>query len=213
MIKAELIVEVDGREKYRGESRSLLQNFAKAIGVVMSSPGITDTNASGVITSTTIARLDGVSATIYGEWYAGTGSPGNWGGGGTPIAMNAADNDDSYGVVVGTGTATVTPTDYKLASQIPHGTGSGQLDYDTHTVASSYSSSSSYIEISRVFVNRSGSDVVVREVGLMARNYFRDSTAVINDVKFLIARDVLPSPVRVKNLGSLTVRYRIRLTL
>jgi hypothetical protein len=129
------------------------------------------------------------------------------------MAMNAADNNDTYGIVVGTGTASVTPTDYKLTSQIPHGTGPGQLDYDTHTVASSYTLSSSYVEISRVFVNRSGGDVVVREVGLIAWNYFKDVDAVRNDVKFLIARDVLPSPVRVKPLGSLTVRYRISLTL
>jgi hypothetical protein len=209
MIKSELIVEVDGREEYRGESRSLLQNFAKIFAAIMSSPGNTPLNTSGAITSTTVTKPDGTPATIYGEWYATTFGR----GGGTHIAMNAADNDDTYGIVVGTGTATVTPTDYKLASQIPHGTGSGQLDYDTHTVASSYTSSSSYVEISRVFVNRSGGDVVVREVGLIARNYFKDDGAVRNDVKYLIARDVLPSPVRVKNLGSLTVRYRISLTL
>jgi hypothetical protein len=209
MIRAELIVEVDGKEEYRGRSRSLLQNFAKAISVVMSSPGNTPTAAGGLITSTTVTKPDSTPATIYGEWYDGTYNA----GGGAHIAMNAADNDDTYGVVVGTGTATVTPTDYSLASKIPHGTGPGQLDYDTHTVASSYTSSSSYVEISRVFVNRSGGDVVVREVGLMARNYFKDSGAVRNDVKYLIARDVLPSPVTVKNLGSLTVRYRISLTL
>jgi hypothetical protein len=209
MIKSELIVEVDGREEYRGESRSLLQNFAKIFAAIMSSPGNTPLNTGGAITSTTVTKPDGTPATIYGEWYAST--PGR--GGGAHIAMSAADNDDSYGVVVGSGTATVTPTDYNLASKIPHGTGSGQLDYDTHTVASSYTSSSSYVEISRVFVNRSGGDVVVREVGLIARNYFKDDSAVRNDVKYLIARDVLPSPVRVKNLGSLTVRYRISLTL
>jgi hypothetical protein len=210
MIRAELIVEVDGREEYRGESRSLLQNFAKIFATIMGSPGNTPLTTGGVITSTTVAKPDGTPATVYGEWY----TPAGYGqGGGTHIAMNSADNDDSYGIVVGTGTATVTPTDYSLASKIPHGTGSGQLDYDTHTVASSYSSSSSYVEISRVFVNRSGGDVVVREVGLMARNYFKDYGAVRNDVKYLIARDVLPSPVRVKNLGSLTVRYRISLTL
>jgi hypothetical protein len=209
MIKAELIVEVDGREEYRGGSRSLLQSFAKEFAAIMGAPGNTPTNTGDVVTSTTVTKPDGTPATVYGEWYS-LSVPA---GGGAHIAMNAADNDDTYGIVVGTGTATVTPTDYKLASQIPHGTGPGQLDYDTHTVASSYTSSSSYIQISRVFVNRSGGDVVVREVGLMARNYFKDLNAVRNDVKFLIARDVLPSPVRVKNLGSLTVRYRISLTL
>jgi hypothetical protein len=209
MIKAELIVEVDGRVEYRGESRSLLQNLAKEISAIMGSPGNTPLGTGGAITSTTVTKPDSTPATIYGEYYCSA----DWQGGGSHIAMNAADNDDTYGIVVGTGTASVTPTDYKLASQIPHGTGSGQLDYDTHTVTSSYTSSSSYIQISRVFVNRSGSDVVVREVGLMARNYWKDRSAVRSDVKYMIARDVLPSPVTVKNLGSLTVRYRISLTL
>jgi hypothetical protein len=209
MIKAELIVEVDGREEYRGMSRSLLQNLAKEIAAIIGAPGNTPLDTGGAITSTTATKTDGTPATIYGEWY--TGSYGA--GGGAHMATDAPDNDDTYGVVVGTGTATVTPTDYCLASKIPHGTGSGQLDYDTHTISSSYTSSSSYVEISRVFVNRSGSDVVVREVGLIAWNYFRDNTAVRVDVKYLIARDVLPSPVRVKPLGSLTVRYRISLTL
>jgi hypothetical protein len=208
MIKAELIVEVDGREEYRGESRSFLQNFGKVLALFLSSPGYTP-DSMGPITQTSVTYIDGTPVTVYGEWYAAdTG-----GGGGAHLAMSAPDNDDTYGIVVGSGTATVTPTDYCLASKIPHGTGPGQLDYDTHTVASSYTSSSSYVEISRVFVNRSGGDVVVREVGLIARNYFKDLGAVRNDVKFLIARDVLPSPVRVKNLGSLTVRYRISLTL
>jgi hypothetical protein len=202
MIKAELIVEVDGREEYRGKCRSLLQNFGKIFAAILSAIDVWPFTRI----STTVTKLDSTPATAYTEWQGGSAA------GGTPIAMSAADNDDTYGVVVGSGTATVTPTDYNLASKIPHGTGSGQLDYDTHTVASSYTSSSSYVEISRVFVNRSGSDIVVREVGLIARNYWKDGSTIY-DVKFLVARDVLPSPVTVKNLGSLTVRYRISLTL
>jgi hypothetical protein len=125
--------------------------------------------------------------------------------------MNGPDNDDSFGIVVGSGSASVSPTDYRLVSKIPHGTGSGQLDHDTHSTATSLSSTSSYIELARTFVNRSGDNVVVREVGIIARSYWRD-TSVVNDVKYLIARDVLPSPVTVKPLGVLVVRYRISLT-
>jgi hypothetical protein len=205
----ELIVESDGREVYRGKSKSFLQNAGKIIRVLFASKGNIPLSATGS-TSTTITDTGNVSRTVYGEWYSGT-SAGY--GGGTPAAMNAADNDDSYGIVVGSGSTPVSPTDYSLASKISHGTGAGQLDYDVHTVTTSYSSTSSYVEISRVFVNKSNSDVIVREVGLMARNYWKDFGAVRNDVKFLIARDVLPTPVIVKPLGSLTVRYRISLSL
>jgi len=206
-VRAEVILEVDGREVYRGPSKSLVINFAKLLLAMLSAPGNTPQGTSGIIASTIVTALDSTSKYVWTEWY------GSYNGGGTPMATNAPDNDSSFGVVVGSGTNPVSLTDYQLSSQIPHGTSTGQLDYDPHTVASSYSSTSSYVEIARSFVNRSGSDVVVREVGLVTRNYWKDKNAVGNDVKFLIARDVLPAPVTVKPLGSLTVRYRIGLSL
>ena len=206
-LRCELIVEKDGKEVYRGESKSFVQNFAKAMMVIHSSPGNTSLDTGGAITSVLVTCPDNVNRSIYGEWYSGSTY-----GGGVHIAMSASNDDDSFGIWVGTGTASVSPTDYNLASKISHGTGVGQLDYEPHTVTSSYSDTYSYVEISRVFVNKSGSDIIVREVGLVARNYWKDTTAVRNDVKFLIARDVLPTPVTVRHLGSLTVRYRISLS-
>jgi hypothetical protein len=203
-ILCELIIECDGREVYRGLSKSFLQNFAKILHIMLKSPGSSGTTSSGTVTAP-----DATSKTVYGEWYAGSQGY----GGGVALAMNAADNDDSYGIVVGSSSQSVSPTDYNLISKIPHGTGPGQLDYDTHSVVSSYSSTSSVIEINRIFLNKSGRDVIVREVGLIARNYWKDVGAVRNDVKFLIARDVLPLPITVKNLGNLLVRYRISLAI
>jgi hypothetical protein len=202
MIKAEIIVELDGKHLYTCASKSLLQNFGKLLCRMLGSPGTGATS-----TSTTVTDTVGSPQTVYCEMASNTAA--NFYA--SPLAMNAADNDDTYGIVVGSGTATVTPTDYSLASKIPHGTGSGQLDYGVHTATESYTGASSYCEISRSFTNVSGAEITVREVGLIARNRYFYPTSV--DVKFLIARDVLPSPVRVKNLGSLTVRYRISLTL
>jgi hypothetical protein len=200
MIKAEIIVELDGKHLYTCISKSLLQNFGKMFCRMLGCPGTGAVTISTTVTDTTGSPQTAPCETSNGYWdiYA------------SPLGMNAPDNDDTYGIVVGTGTATVTPTDYCLASKIPHGTGSGQLDYGVHTVTESYTGSSSYCEISRSFTNVSGAEITVREVGLIARNRFIKPSS---DVKFLIARDVLPSPVRVKNLGSLTVRYRISLTL
>ena len=198
MIKPILVVKVDGKMVYEGESKSLLQNFAKALLTILSSPG------SGVTTSTSI----GATVNFFGEWYAGT-----YYGGGVHLAMNALSGDDSFGIVVGSGTTNVSPTDSSLASKISNGTGSGQLSYQTHTTNSSFSSSSSFIQISRTFINNSGADVVVREVGLIARNFFRDNSGVKNDAKILIARDVLPNPVTVKPLGSLNVTYTLSLSV
>jgi hypothetical protein len=208
-VKAELIIECDGKVVHSGESKSFLQNFVKALHAILNSPGGASTGTSGAISSGSVVAPNGFSTTIYGEWYGGT----NQLNGGVALAMYAPDNDDSYGIIVGTSSQSVSPTDYNLISKIPHGTGAGQLDYEGCSVVSSYSSNSSIIEINRVFLNKSGGDIVVREVGLLARNYWKDEKAVQNDVKFLIARDVLPTPITVKNLGNLLVRYRISLAI
>jgi hypothetical protein len=207
-IKAEVILEVNGREVYRGPSKSFVANFAKVLLGILSAPGGTATGVGGVIASITIKATDGSSQTVWTEWYTG----GVYYGGGTPMAMGAGDNDSSFGVVVGSGTTPVSPDNYNLSSQIPHGTGTGQLDYDTHVVRSSYSNTSSYIEILRSFTNRSGSNVIVNEVGLIARSFWEDSL-VKQNIKYLIARDVLPGPILVPDSASLTVRYRISLSL
>ena len=207
-VRAELIVESDGKEVFRGESKSFLQNFCKVLYGMLSASGSAATKYFGLVSSATVIDTGGSSKTAYAEWYASDAQY----GGGTPAGMNAPDNDDSFGIVVGSGSASVSPTDYRLASKISHGTGSGQLDYDTHAITTSFSSTSSYVELARTFVNRSSGDVVVREVGIMARSLWKDAGGIRNDVKYLIARDVLPSPVTVKPLGVLVVRYRITLT-
>jgi len=199
-LKGELIIEINGKEIYRGESKSLLQNFARHLRAMIASGATTPSSA-------TITNLVGGSATVYGAFDSDSYRT-------LVSAYNAPDNDDTYGIVVGSGDTPVSPTDFNLASKIPHGTSSGQLDYDTHTTTSSFSSTSSYVEISRIFTNKSGGDVIVKEVGMITWNYRMDRyNAVTTDVKFLVARDVLPSPILIPNLASLTVRYRISLSL
>jgi hypothetical protein len=208
-VKAEVIVEIDGREIYRGSSKSFVSNIAMhLLGAFKASGGYGSTDA-GLKASADVTATDGSTKTIWEEWY----SPNYSRGGGVQMALNAPDNDDTYGIVVGSGSTPVSPTDYRLASKISNGTGTGQLDYEPQTVTSSYSDTSSYFEIARSFINRSGGDVIVREVGLIARNYWKDVGVVYVDVKFLIARDVLPNPILIPNLASLTVRYRISLSL
>jgi hypothetical protein len=208
-VKAEVIVEIDGREIYTGSSKSFVINIAKHLLGAFKASGGYAAYDGGLKASADITATDGSTKTIWEEWY----SPSYSRGGGVQLALNAPDNDDTYGIVVGSGSTPVSPTDYRLASKISHGTGAGRLDYESHTVTSAYSDTSSYFEIARSFVNRSGGDVIVREVGLIARNYWKDLNSVYVDVKFLIARDVLQNPILVPNLASLTVRYRISLSL
>jgi len=199
-IKCELIIERDGKEVYRGESKSFLKNFGIVLAGMLKNTGAGDARKFVVVTNTA-----GASANVYVEDSFGTDV--RYFG---VMGFYAGDNDDSYGILVGSGSTPVSPSDYALASKIPHGTGSGQLDYDTHNVLSGYGDTSGYVEIYRSFVNKSGGDVVVREVGLVARSI---DGAVPSDVRYLIARDLLPSPITVKPLGSLTVKYRISLAI
>jgi hypothetical protein len=209
-MKAEVIVEVNGKEVYRGPSKSFVVNIAKLLLGAFSSSGGYAPNDVGLKNTTTVTAPDGSNKTVWEEWYCDVNKDY---GGGVQSAMGSPDNDDSYGIWVGTGSTPVSPNDYKLVSKIPHGTGSGQMDYESHTVISSYSDTYSYFETSRSFINRSGADVIVREIGLAARSYWKDESTVRNDIKFLMARDVLPTPITVKNLGNLTVRYRVSLVL
>ena len=130
------------------------------------------------------------------------------------MGANAGDDDDSYGIVVGSGDTPVSPTDNALASKIPHGTGSGQLDYDSHSFTSpSISDSKVSFNIARSFKNSSGGDVTVVEVGIIIHYILKSSagstTLIDKDYKVLIVRDVLDESVTVPDGGGLTAKYTI----
>jgi hypothetical protein len=200
-LKAEYIVELieNGKVVYSHKAES--KSFVKNLGIVLagmlrevSSVSVTNT-AGGTASVETISDHPGYFQYDYTTMY-----------------MNAGDNDDSFGIIVGSGSTPVSPSDYALASKISHGTSPGQLDYDTHTVTTSYTDTSSYVEIARTFMNKSGGDVVVSEVGLVVWAYNKP-VYVTTDVKYLIARDLLPNPITVKNFGTLNVKYRISLAV
>ena len=119
---------------------------------------------------------------------------------------NGAANDDSLGIVVGSGTTEVTIDDYQLATQIAHGSSAGQLSHgDTTFNAPVTSGQSRYFEVVRTFTNNSGGTVMVREIGLHSRNE-------AGTYSFLSLRDVLASAIEVADTKVLTVTYRILTT-
>jgi len=119
---------------------------------------------------------------------------------------NAGDDDDSFGIWVGSGTTAVAWEDYTLASKIGHGTGAGQLDYDKHTFTEISITGGAQIRIVRSFKNLSGADITVAEIGLVVN-------AVESGYYYLNLRDVLPTSVTVPNNYGLNVFYYIEHTI
>jgi hypothetical protein len=116
-----------------------------------------------------------------------------------PVRVNAPAGNTAYGIVVGTSDTPVTRDDYKLGSQITHGSGSGQLMYSAMSIDAPVAYGTGYLfRTMRVFTNNSGADITVKEIGLYIYNgvYY-----------FCIIRDVLTTPVTIPNGYSWTVRY------
>lgn len=116
----------------------------------------------------------------------------NWNGTGSFIAVAAA-GDISDGIVVGSGSTVVTNDDYKLATIITHGSGSGQLSYDEVTFPPITTVGNTVtIPVKRVIQNTSSGAVTIQEIGLYVRGQFT----------IMILRDIL-SPQVVLNPGEL----------
>jgi hypothetical protein len=117
--------------------------------------------------------------------------------------VNAGVGADTWGIQVGTGTSSVGIEDYKLASKISHGTGSGQLQYGAVSVGNvAIVGTSAQFTIARTFTNNSGADITVNEVGLIW-NYA--------GLYFLLDRSLLTFTV--PNGESRTVTYTIKVTV
>jgi len=125
-----------------------------------------------------------------------------------PISGNAAANDDTYGVRVGTSTTAFQRDQYELQAKIAHGSGSGQLTYGAHTIEDYLDEdSTTRFRILRPFTNNSGAAITVNEIGIAICNYNTKTTPY--NRYYLICRDVLTSPQSIPNLATLTVTYRL----
>ena len=128
----------------------------------------------------------------------------------TMFVVFAPDDDDSYGIVVGTGITAPTNSDYALETQIAHGVGSGQLDYGTHsrTTTGVVTTNVDFV-ITRTFYNGSGATVTVNEIGV----YCSTGDFVGTQCFFCIIRDLLAAGVDVLDTQTLTVQYTLRTTV
>jgi hypothetical protein len=208
--------DLEGKVIQRGKHKmhSFLNNLMKVLEGFVRASGGTALGSYGTIASMSVTGTDGASKTIAIEWYGIDRC------GGTAIALKAPDNDSSYGIVVGSGTTAVNLNSNALASPIAHGTGAGQLDYDTMSIEDLGLDTLVLPPVYRMrllrgFRNLSGDNVFINEVGIIARNYWKQYFApgAVYDVKFLIAKDVLPTSYVVPNGGSATVAVVVEVVM
>jgi len=125
----------------------------------------------------------------------------------TSYAVGAA-GDSNSGILVGTSTTAVAITDYNLTTKITHGTGAGQLSYgaetrpqETHTV----SGSTIYFTLRRTFVNTSGSEITINEIGYVAR--------ITSSSQYHLMDRTLPTPYAVANNAGVIIDYKWQISV
>lgn len=114
------------------------------------------------------------------------------------LNIMAAINDDTYGIVVGSGTNSVTINDYKLQSKILQGIGADLLQYSAMETPSLYvvNSSKAFTSFRRLFTNLSGSSMTVNELGIYCNAY--------NSKKYCLERTLYNSVLAVDEALSVT---------
>lgn len=117
------------------------------------------------------------------------------------------------GIVVGTSDSAFSVENYNLGAAVAHGSGAGQLLYNTSVVGlPSYDGGVWTVELSRKLNNASGGEITIKEVALYwGTNGSSDYSwfVYLAGTYFILARDVLGSPVAVPYGAQLTVTYDI----
>lgn len=195
------------RRTHKKRSQSFVQAFLKLSYCYLS------TSAGNIA----ITDIDGSDAPQGGGTGDGSAklyaTAAGRGGGSIRPYYNAASNSEptnSYrlGIVVGTGTTSVTPQDYALATQITDGTTSGKLEYFTCAGSSlTISAPTGSFTLERLFRNSSGASITINEVGI----YVGAKSFADND-EYCAIRDLVSPGFAVANGEYMRVVYTISVT-
>lgn len=193
-------------------SRSFVQGFLKLHFHLSDGNGINISVTDVLGTSKTF----GNSGNVHGYNYL-CGAPGRGGAGfcapqgnpsSTTITWSTSANN---GIVVGTGTTAVAPTDYQLTTQIVDGITTGTLEHfpcaGTNLTTSSTAGS---FNVERLFRNTSGGTITINEIGIYALHANDSSTNQINH--FCIIRDLVSPGFAVANGEYMRTIYTITVT-
>ena len=197
----------------RYRSRSFVQGFLKMIYLAVSENDATlsYTDIHGV------GQSQGSSNTGWAQTLDCT-APGR-GGAGMIAAVGSAtagvgetewSSSTNNGIVVGTGTTAVAPTDYQLATPVIDGVTSGTLEHfpcGGTTVVSAAPTASFTLE--RLFRNSSGGSITINEVGV----YATSSESTFGDLDHVcLIRDIVSPGFAVLNGEYMRIIYTISVT-
>lgn len=136
---------------------------------------------------------------IAGNSWAGP----NFQGG---MDINAGSGDITKGIVLGTGNAVNSPTDYCLQAICTHGSGVNQLNYGSMAfIEALVISSSTAIVLTRQVTNSGAGSVIVAEIGLYLYGLYYNPTTY----SYCGIRDKLDAPVTITSGSTKTIQYTI----
>jgi hypothetical protein len=188
------VKDKDGKviKRHVQDARSFLPNYMKWLLVTLGNKSLSVIDINGNAVAITNNRIGQTTTNFLNHILAPAGNDGN-------------------GIRVGSSNQPVSPLDYNLIAFIPTGTSAGRLQYgacDTDVNILLSGNESSFIA-SRTFTNASGGAVTVGEAGIVMFHFIQDGT--LEDVRFLIARDAIATPISVPDGATLTVRYKFRI--
>ena len=211
MLYVEYCIEkfgADGQllESWKKPSKSFLVNFIKTLYRAMSQDIGPDANMTTILD----VLDDPVSATSYVNLFYCVGASGKsrqW-----LKTLYSYVYGEDVGIVVGTDSAAVAPSQTKLLAPIVHGTGAGELEYfgmlvmDEADFNVDTGADEAYFEIERIFRNASGGSITIEEIGINTAARLCSHVGV--DRIFCILRDV--DSIEVADGEYLKIKYRIK---
>jgi hypothetical protein len=202
--------------KYKKESESLLKNFMVILQAMFNTSVIKagPIGNQNTVYTVTVKDTSGASKSVgVGVvFYNYVGSTNYWIL--LPLTINAPQNDDTYGIQVGSSPSSVSRDDYMLGGKILSGSGNAQLVYGAMTVEIPDGiPPDTVFRAIRTFTNNTSDNITVYEIGLVIANQVASyQTTLPTPIYVLIARDVLTSPQTIPPGATLTVRYIFKVT-
>jgi len=128
-------------------------------------------------------------------------------------AHRGAASNTNIGIVVGTGDTAESFDDYSLTNIIANGVSTGQMQYQEMSALNGVwdGDNNKFIQtVERYFINNSGGSITVKESGIYSCIFYKGMSSPVKD-HFMLARDVLSTPVAVAHESQIKVTYTIQI--